>query len=439
MHPIARAAALAVILAASTMAWWILAGTMQYRTDQQEQQLAMAVAELWGQPMTQTAPTLALARKAWVNQAETLYGADGMPLRDEQGVIRTRTKRVEVSSNVPVPPSSSDLDVDLALDQRRKGLLWFSLYDVDFSGEWSWSNPADEAETLLVTFTFPIADAIYDDVAFTVDGVERMDATPQNGQVSLALPVEPHGTVRFGAAYRSRGRDSFVYRPLPDWQVGEVRDLRLAMTTDFDTIDFPPQTLSPGSRQARDDGHGQALVWDFRRVVTGHGMGMTMPTRIQAGPLGAAMAASAPISLGLYMAWIFVLGMLKKVEVHPINHLFLAAAFFAFHLLFAYSADRLPVEAAFALSAGTSLFLTTSYLRLVVGPRFALVEAGVAQLLYQVGFSLAHFVDGATGLTITVLGIGTLFALMQLTGRIRWSEVMSLPTSGASGAPRSWS
>ncbi|MCB9689890.1 MAG: hypothetical protein H6735_32925, partial [Alphaproteobacteria bacterium] len=177
MHPIARAAALAVILAASTMAWWILAGTMQYRTDQQEQQLAMAVAELWGQPMTQTAPTLALARRTWVNQDETLYGADGMPLRDEQGAVRTRTKRVEVASSVPVSPSSSDLDVDLALDQRRKGLLWFSLYDVDFSGEWSWTNPSDQAETLMVTFTFPIADAIYDDVAFTVDGEERMDAT----------------------------------------------------------------------------------------------------------------------------------------------------------------------------------------------------------------------------------------------------------------------
>jgi hypothetical protein len=69
--------------------------------------------------------------------------------------------------------------------------------------------------------------------------------------------------------------------------------------------------------------------------------------------------------------------------------------------------------------------LVVSYLRLVVGPRFAFVEAGLAQLLYLVGFSLAHFWEGFTGLTVTVLGIVTLFALMQLTGRIKWAEVLA--------------
>jgi hypothetical protein len=325
-----------------------------------------------------------------------------------------------------VSPSSTSLAVDLELDQRRKGLLWFSLYDVDFDGEWTWTNPGETSETLIVTFTFPYQDAMYDDFRFTGDGEERWDAAPQNGAVVVRLDVPAGETARFGAAYRSRGRDSFVYRPVPDWSVGEVRDLRMALTTDFDAVDFPPQTLSPGSRQANAGG-GETLVWEFRRLVTGHGMGTTTPQRIQAGPLGAAMSMSAPISLALYMAWIYVLGLLKRVEVHPINHLFLAAAFFAFHLLFAYSADRLPVEAAFALSAGTSVFLTTSYLRLVTGARFALLEAGLAQLLYQVGFSLAHFFEGATGLTVTVLGIGTLFALMQLTGRIRWQEVFDAP------------
>ena len=46
-------------------------------------------------------------------------------------------------------------------------------------------------------------------------------------------------------------------------------------------------------------------------------------------------------------------------------------------------------------------------------------------LVYQVGFSLAHFARGYTGLTISVLATLTLFALMMLTGRIRWSGVFS--------------
>lgn len=157
---------------------------------------------------------------------------------------------------------------------------------------------------------------------------------------------------------------------------------------------------------------------------------MEMPARIQPGPLAASMSFSAPISLGLFMLWIYVLGLLRGVEVHPVNHLLLAGAFFSFHLLFAYTVDHLPVEVAFALSALVSMLLVVSYLRLVVGPRFAFVEAGFAQLVYLVGFALAHFWEGLTGLTVTMLGILTLFVLMQLTGRIRWADVFSARVPG---------
>jgi hypothetical protein len=94
--------------------------------------------------------------------------------------------------------------------------------------------------------------------------------------------------------------------------------------------------------------------------------------------------------------------------------------------------DHLSVESAFLLSSLVSVFLVVSYLHLVVSARFAYVEAGFAQLVYLVGFSLAHFWEGYTGLTITVLAIVTLFVLMQLTGRVRWSEVL-----GSRGQPSS--
>ncbi|MCB9793534.1 MAG: inner membrane CreD family protein [Alphaproteobacteria bacterium] len=126
-----------------------------------------------------------------------------------------------------------------------------------------------------------------------------------------------------------------------------------------------------------------------------------------------------------YFLVIFVLATLRGIDIHPINYLFIAGAFFAFHLLFAYSADHLAVEGAFALSAVVSMVLVVSYLRLVVSARFAFVEAALAQLVYLVGFSLAHFQEGFTGLTVTVLSILTLALLMQWTGRVKWSEVLS--------------
>jgi len=67
-----------------------------------------------------------------------------------------------------------------------------------------------------------------------------------------------------------------------------------------------------------------------------------------------------------------------------------------------------------------SLFLVVSYLRIAIGPRFAFVEAGLTQLVYLVGFSYAFFLDGFTGLTITIGAVLTLFVVMQLTARIDW-------------------
>jgi hypothetical protein len=101
------------------------------------------------------------------------------------------------------------------------------------------------------------------------------------------------------------------------------------------------------------------------------------------------------------------------------NYFFLATAFFSFHLLLAYLVDHISIHVAFLVSAAVSLFLVVSYLRLVVGTRFAAIEAGAAQLIYLVLFSYAFFLKGFTGLAITIGSIATLFVVMQMTGRVR--------------------
>jgi len=91
-------------------------------------------------------------------------------------------------------------------------------------------------------------------------------------------------------------------------------------------------------------------------------------------------------------------------------------------LLLAYLVDHLDIHVSFAISAAVSVFLVVSYLRLVVGAQFAIREAALAQVIYLVLFSYAFFFEGFTGLAITIGAIVTLFVVMQMTGRIRWSE-----------------
>ena len=88
----------------------------------------------------------------------------------------------------------------------------------------------------------------------------------------------------------------------------------------------------------------------------------------------------------------------------------------------AYLCDHVSILAAFVISSAVSIVLVVSYLRLAANSRFAVVDAGIAQLIYLVLFSYAFFFEGFTGLAITIGAILTLFVVMQMTGRIQWTE-----------------
>ncbi|PYS96118.1 MAG: hypothetical protein DMF65_13440, partial [Acidobacteria bacterium] len=195
------------------------------------------------------------------------------------------------------------------------------------------------------------------------------------------------------------------------------------MKTNFKAIDFPENTLSPSEEHETSD--GWELVWNYKSLVSGFQIGMAMPEKLQPGPLAGRISFFAPVSLFFFFFLMFIITTMRGLELHPMNYFFLAAAFFSFHLLLAYLVDHVSIHAAFAASSVVSIFLVISYLRLVVGTRFAAREAGLAQFIYLVMFSYAFFFRGFTGLAITVGSILTLFVVMQITGRVRWAEKFS--------------
>jgi len=199
-----------------------------------------------------------------------------------------------------------------------------------------------------------------------------------------------------------------------------VRDFSMTMTTNFKDIDFPEDTLSPTEK--RETPAGWELLWRYHNLVTGYQLGVALPQNLQPGPFAGRVSFFAPVSLFFFFFFLFMFTTLRDIEIHPMNYFFLACAFFSFHLLLAYLVDRISVHAAFLICSVVSIFLVVTYLRLVAGWRFALVEAGLAQLVYLVLFSYSFFLEGYTGLMVTIGAILTLFVVMQMTGRIRWAE-----------------
>ncbi len=411
MSALVRIVWIIFIFCVTTVGWFVLGGVMNTRTNQQEYALSGKVADLWGTPQSQAAPSLIFHWQVEETVIDRVRDPKTETLIDhERTVVRDFNESMHLTG--------STIDVDLGLDARRKGLLWFSLYDVDFDAIYRYTHRGDLSGDLEVIFPFPESSGLYDNFRFAINGVTDDSIQPEAGQIRAVIPVEPGAEVEIAVGYRSRGADSWSY--VPSSGVAALNNFTLNMTTDFGDIDFPAYTLSPSSKSRT--GEGWALTWAVDRVVTGQGGGLAMPQHILPGLLAQQMSFSAPISLGFFFLIIFVLSVLRQIPIHPINYMLLAGAFFAFHLLFAYSADHLPVEVAFGISALTSLLLVVSYLRLVVGSRFAFGPAAIAQLIYLVGFSLAHFWDGYTGLTVTVLSIATLFVMMQLTGRVDWEK-----------------
>jgi inner membrane protein involved in colicin E2 resistance len=396
--------ALAFIFACTAIAWMILGSTIVSRTYGANQQLQGRVASTWGTSQEQSPPT-----------AHHTVTEPTSSTTVENGKIVVHNDKVE--RQVPLALESSRIRVKINLDPRQKGLLWYRTYAVDFGGDYVFRNDTAEAQNVSFRLKFPAQKAIYDGLQMKVNDQVVSLATDDQGTVGQTR-VPPLSTARLQVAYRSQGLDSWRYH-LGDG-IAQARDFQLVMQTNFRDIDFADDTLSPTAKLLTDG--GWQLTWQYSNLVSGFQIGMTMPEKLQPGPLAGEISYAAPVSLFFFFFLMFIITTLRDIDLHPMNYFFLATAFFAFHLLLAYLVDHISIHAAMVISSVVSVLLVVSYLRLVVGTRFAALEAGTAQLIYLVLFSYAFFWRGFTGLSITIIAIITLFVVMQATGRIRWSE-----------------
>jgi len=401
---IRQIAALVFIFICTTIAWMILGATIASRTNSSNEQLQGRVASTWGTPQEQAPPTAAYTITELRNVT-----------RKEDG--KTVVHAEKIQTEIPVRLNSSRVQVDFHLDPRQKGLLWYSTYQVQFAGDYNFRNDSAEPRTFCLRFSFPAQKAVYDGLAIQVNGADVSPTTDNQGATAHAV-VGPKETAVFHVAYRTQGLNSWKYK-LGEG-VAHAHDFTLNMRTNFKDIDFADDTLSPTAKQ--ETANGWDLTWHYADLISGFQIGMTMPEKLQPGPLAGEISYAAPVSLFFFFFLMFIITTMRNIDLHSVNYFFLATAFFAFHLLLAYLVDHISIHAAMIIASLVSITLVVSYLRLVVGIRFAALQAGTAQLIYLIVFSYAFFWKGFTGLAITTISVITLFAVMQATGRIRWSD-----------------
>lgn len=413
--------AIGLIWLGCAIAWVVLGSTIMFRSGDLSSSLSDEVHRLWGPPLQQPPPRVVYADKQKKRETITSH--------DSQGRVFTQEVERDVEVEVDVALDRTEGLAKLSLEHRRKGLLWFPTYGVDFRASYAFTNPTDVPRN--VTVRFPLATTagptessavregtgpgttIFD--AFEVrDGSGAViKTTIDQGTASWKVQVPPGAGSEFAVSYRSRGTSRWYY--VPNQGTGQLRNLHLTVQTDFPNVDFPAGTLSP-TRHSVVSG-GWSGEWVFGSLVASAPIGLELPQRLNPGPLASRMTFFAPIGLLFFFFVVAIFASTRGVSFHPLNYFFLGCAFFAFHLLFAYLVDHLSIAPSFLLAAGTSVVLAVTYARLFVGWRFALLELAISQLVYLVLFSFTFFWEGFTGLAITLGAIITLFVMMQLTGR----------------------
>lgn len=418
--------AVVVIYAATACGWLVLGAITAHRSNKTDTDLREQVGQLWGGQHSQGAPSLFL-------QAMT-----PTPTKDGEGKPVAATVPDECRPQLELKPDSTRADANLALEHRRKGLLWYSTYGVRFRARYTFRNPTACPRDAQLAVPLPARGAIYDSFSVELDGEElpvQLESSQSHG-ATARFAVAPGQSRTVKVRYNSRGLDRWSYSF--GSATSRARDFQLVVGTNFEKVDFPDGTLSPSHKARAAD--GWRLTWRFENILADTDIAVAMPHRINPGPLASEISLFAPVSLAFFFFVLLLVSVMKQVPLHPVHYAMLAAAFFAFHLLLAYLVDLVPLWLAFGISSVTSVGLVVSYLRLAVGTRFAMLWAGGAQLLYLVLFSLAFFFDGYTGLTITIFSVLTLFVVMQLTGRIDWSSRFGRPRPepfepGAQAAP----
>ena len=404
-----RIIAIVFIFFCTSVAWAILGGTIFSRTYDSATSSDNRVASTWGAAQNQSPPEAHFTQVLQRKEESTENG---------KKIVKTVKEEVKVS----LPLESSTIDVNLDLEHRQKGLLWYSTYKVGFAGVYAFRNTSDKEQTVDFILYYPASEAIYDDLIFKVDDVATPITNHQNA-ASSSVRIAAGQVARLAVEYKSQGLNEWRYS-FGGKDVTQVRDFTLKMKTNFKGIDFPDNTISPSTKLETNDGWD--LTWSYKNLVSGYQIAMHMPEKLQPGPLAGRISFFAPVSLFFFFFIMLIITTMRGIDLHPMNYFFLAAAFFSFHLLLAYLVDHVSIHLAFVISSAISIFLVVSYLRLVVGMHFASREAALAQFVYLVVFSYAFFLKGFTGLAITIGSVVTLFVTMQITGRIRWADKFSL-------------
>ncbi len=424
--------AIAIIFLGFSIAWMILGGVNQSRTWDYTQKSLKRVQNAYGGPLKINPPLIyyeiTQQKKGQVNGFET---------------VSSYTKKEFID------PSRTNINIDLKLERKKIGNLWFPIFIAAYQGEYEYnieSVPGEfQSQPLFLLPSLNSSESIYRSIDMKINDVtvQPLSKLVANTPIELRSKMDSAGNVKVNYFYETTGTDYILYMlagqhdPLQKTvqednnsrayteRLIRLDNFNVKLTADFKIYDFPDRTIPPTKREKF--GQKNEFIWQFDKTVTGKNIGLIVPKEKNPGEIAARISFFAPISLLFFFLVMTIFGILVKQKLHPMHYFFLAATFLSFHLMFSYSADHISMYSAFGIASIVSCLLTFSYLNRFNEWKYATISMSL-QLLYLIVFSWSFFYKsstglGITGLIVTIVSVITLFVLMQLTAKLDWKNV----------------
>jgi hypothetical protein len=355
-------------------------------------ELHREVVERWGAPIVQPAPSVRYVESGTV--FNTLH---------------------------PLPLESQSIRVASVMNYRKRGLVYFSGFDFDFTGQFRMRNP--EAHEIDVVFVFPLQLArrsLLSDLVFTVDGESTtLPLSEQHDKLSWTGRLAGGEAVEFEIAFRGRGLDAFTYQPDPALPVrGFDMEMHIA---GGDNFDYGPGVLPAHEVQIQED--AVTLRWTFASLESGFPVGVILPSEKSYDSIMLTMTRRSWATYLIFFAAIAALAMHRGKRLERVECYLIASAYAFFFVLLPYLAAYMSFYAAYAISIAIMGLLLHGYLQRCLPGLARWIVPGLIVALLVVP-TLAVVLQGYTGLIYALEILLGLAALMFISTMPSFRNVM---------------
>jgi len=422
-----KAAHLALVLAIFVVfciAWLALGLRMELRGKEVLDKNKVQISSNWGGNVVQNTPqvyylpgvetaTTVTPPKETTPQAPSL----APEVVTSEGEERPTDTSTAESARVYISLSKEEVSAKITMDYRKRGLLWFNTYIIDFDASYSFENDTDKAHQVYFSFLLPQGAETFEALLFKVDGVPQTITDISKGlQFNKMVGVGESHNIEI--SYRGRGVDSWVYGL--GGLTTQHKDFALTLNTDFKEVDILTTSVSPNILETTDN--GATLTWQAENLISKDDVGISVPEKTNPLQIAKNLCYFAPLSFLLFLATFLILVYVRRINLHPMHFLFVGGAYFVFNLLLAYLVKNINVYFAFGISFVVSALLILIYLgRVTEKWLYTLRDTGLGLVLFLGVFPIAFFTV-YRGLILTIGIVIALAALMMLTAKVKWGE-----------------